>query len=233
MRGAYVRRMGFDQALAIGVLTGLVATAALVAVAVVLPPQSPPPQPPLSAPQDLPSSTRGPVGMAGLAALPTVGSAAKTSAPTLLSIPSIGVSSALLQVGQTTAGSLQVPTPGPDYDRAAWYRYSPSPGSLGPAVIVGHVDSSGGGPSVFFRLGGLKPRDTVSVTRADGSIADFVVDGVRRFRKADFPTALVYGNTSNAALRLITCGGPFDASVGHYRDNVIVLASLVGIRVAG
>jgi hypothetical protein len=38
--------------------------------------------------------------------------------------------------------------------------------------------------------------------------------------------ALVYGNTDHAALRLITCGGPFD-SAGHYRDNVVVLASLV------
>jgi hypothetical protein len=40
------------------------------------------------------------------------------------------------------------------------------------------------------------------------------------------PTKLVYGNTDHAALRLITCGGPFD-SAGHYRDNVVVLASLV------
>jgi len=23
---------------------------------------------------------------------------------------------------------------------------------------------------------------------------------------------------------LVTCGGPFDASIGHYRDNVVVTA---------
>lgn len=233
MRGAHARRTSFDRALAAAVSLGFLATAALLVVAVVLPREPAPPQPTLATTRDLTLPNRDRVGTGGLAALPAVGSAVRASAPTTLSIPRIGVSSALLQVGQTPAGTVQVPMPGPDYDRAAWYRYSPPPGSLGPAVIVGHLDSAGGGPSVFFRLGSLKPRDTLSVTRVDGSIADFVVDGVRRFRKADFPTALVYGNTSHAALRLITCGGPFDDSVGHYRDNVIVLASLVGIRVAG
>ena len=28
--------------------------------------------------------------------------------------------------------------------------------------------------------------------------------------------------------RLITCGGGFDRSTGHYRDNLIVYASLAG-----
>ena len=66
----------------------------------------------------------------------------------------------------------------------------------------------------------------MKVTRTDGSVATFEVDEVRLFRKKAFPTELVYGNTDHAALRLITCGGPFD-SAGHYRDNVVVLASLV------
>jgi hypothetical protein len=70
------------------------------------------------------------------------------------------------------------------------------------------------------------------VTRTDGSVAIFEVDDVRRFRKAQFPTKLVYGDTDHAALRLITCGGPFD-SAGHYRDNVVVLASLVGSEPSG
>ncbi len=55
----------------------------------------------------------------------------------------------------------------------------------------------------------------------------FEVTGVRRYPKDRFPTQLVYGNTDHAALRLITCGGSFDYSTGHYRDNVVVFASLV------
>ncbi len=46
------------------------------------------------------------------------------------------------------------------------------------------------------------------------------------------PTQLVYGNTNHAALRLITCGGSFDFSTGHYVDNVVVFATLVD-RVSG
>jgi hypothetical protein len=96
---------------------------------------------------------------------------------------------------------------------------------LGPAVIVGHVDSAANGPSVFWRLGSLHPRDLVRIRRSDGSVAVFAVDDVHRFRKTQFPTHLVYGNTNNAALRLITCGGPIEG--GHYRDNIVVRASLV------
>jgi hypothetical protein len=150
------------------------------------------------------------------------------SLPVSLAIPAINVkSSGMLHLGQTAQGSLQVPPPGPDYNKVAWYRNSPTPGSLGPAVLVGHVDSAAGGPSVFYRLAALKPGDRVLVTRADRSVAVFKVDDVRQFRKSGFPTNLVYGNTDHAALRIITCGGAFDRDVGHYVDNTVVLASLV------
>jgi sortase (surface protein transpeptidase) len=147
------------------------------------------------------------------------------SAPTTLDIPSIGVQTTLIRVGITPAGALEVPA-GPHYDQAAWYRYSPTPGSVGPAVIVGHIDSSRG-PSVFFRLGSLEPGDILRVTRADHSVAVFKVDDVGRYRKDQFPTKSVYGNTDHAALRLISCGGPFDRKSGHYRDNIVVTASLI------
>ncbi|MEP7054900.1 MAG: class F sortase [Actinomycetota bacterium] len=153
--------------------------------------------------------------------------AGRGSAPVWLSIPSIGVKARLLSLGLTAKGALEVPPPGRHYNDAGWYRYSVTPGSIGPAVIVGHVDSASKGPSVFFRLGGLNVHDIVSVARADGSVAVFAIDDVRRYHKAQFPTRLVYGNTSKAALRLITCGGKFDRASGHYIDNVVVFATLV------
>jgi hypothetical protein len=36
----------------------------------------------------------------------------------------------------------------------------------------------------------------------------------------------VYGPTDSPELRLVTCGGAFDRSIGHYTDNVIVFADL-------
>ena len=128
-------------------------------------------------------------------------------------------------LGQEPDGTLETPD-GPHYDEAAWYRHSPTPGSLGPAILLGHVDSAANGPSVFFRLGELRAGDLVSIGRADGSTAVFVVDRARRYAKDDFPTKLVYDDVDHAGLRIVTCGGAFDASVGHYLDNVVVFASL-------
>lgn len=156
------------------------------------------------------------------------GSVMPASKPVSVEIPAIGVkSSGMLDLGQTAQGSLEVPPPGPDYDKVAWYRNSPTPGELGPAILVGHIDSAEKGPSVFFKLGAVRKGNMIRVTRADGTVAVFKVDDVKRFKKADFPTWLVYGNTENAALRIITCGGPFDRDSGSYIDNTVVLASLV------
>jgi hypothetical protein len=160
-------------------------------------------------------------------AAPThVGPVLKRSRPVRIDIPAIDVHSPLLALGET-AGAVEVPT-GSTYNEAGWYKYSPTPGSVGPAVILGHVDSGAWGPSVFYKLGDLRPGNRVYITRADGLVAVFQISGVREFPKAHFPTKLVYGNTNFAALRLITCGGSFDWSIGHYVDNIIVFASLIG-----
>ena len=174
-----------------------------------------------SPPADVDPVERTPVS------LRVVGPILLASKPVTLVIPSIDVQSSLLHLGLAADGSLEVPSVGPDYDRAAWYRYSPTPGSLGPAVLLGHVDSAAGGPSVFFRLGELRPGDRVSIARADGSVASFVVDEVHRYPKDRFPTELVYGDIDHAGLRIVTCGGAFDGSTGHYLDNIVVFASLV------
>ncbi len=110
---------------------------------------------------------------------------------------------------------------------AGWYRFSPTPGELGPSIILGHVDSARYGPAVFFKLGALRPGDLVSVTRADGRVAVFAVDRVVEYAKAQFPAFEVYGNTDNAALRLITCGGRFNLSARSYEDNIVAYASLI------
>ena len=149
------------------------------------------------------------------------------SPPVRLDIDRIGVHSDLHDLGLDDAGAIEAPS-GARYDQAAWYRYSPAPGSLGPSIILGHVDSAANGPSVFFRLAELVAGDRISVTRADGSTARFTVDEVRRYPKEDFPTQRVYGDLDHAGLRLITCGGAFNESSGHYEDNIIVFARLSG-----
>ncbi len=152
---------------------------------------------------------------------------ASGSAPVSLAIPSIGVSSPVNSVGLNPDRTLEVPAPGPLYDQAAWYRGSPTPGRVGPSVILGHVDSAAGGPSVFYDLGRLRPGKRVTVTLADRSVRTFAIDTVRRFPKDAFPSLEVYGDTSGPELRLITCGGPFDSAARSYEDNTVVFARLV------
>jgi sortase (surface protein transpeptidase) len=227
MRGRRGWPIDGRRGLVITAVSGLLAAAGLTCVGVALTHQQHPNQPPLSRADSLPSPSASAGPRPGVATPSTaiVGPVLQRSAPVALVIPAIGVKTPLQRLGQTPEGELAVPAPGPKYDWPGWYRYSPTPGSLGPSVIVGHVDSAANGPSVFWRLANLRPHDTVRVRRADGSVAVFAVDDVARFPKAHFPSRLVYGNTNNAALRLITCGGPLEG--GHYRDNIVVRASLV------
>ena len=147
------------------------------------------------------------------------------SAPVKIRIPRIGVNAPVMKLGRDADGTVQVP-PLAAHNLAGWYRYGPSPGQRGPAVILGHVDSTAG-ISVFYYLKDLHARDKVYVTLADRKVATFAVDGVQKVSKDAFPTASIYGKASYPSLRLITCGGPFDKATGHYLDNIIVYAHLI------
>ncbi len=144
----------------------------------------------------------------------------RVATPVRIEIPSIGVRAPIIRLGLNPDRTLEVPT---DYGDTGWWTGGSRPGETGPAVIVGHVDSQTG-PAVFYRLGELRKGDKVVVIRRDGSRARFTVQGSERFPKDEFPTARVYGRTDGPTLRLITCGGAFDSSTGHYVDNTIVYA---------
>jgi sortase (surface protein transpeptidase) len=131
----------------------------------------------------------------------------------------------LVDLGLNKDGSMEVPDPAV----AGWFSRGPSPGALGPAVIAGHVTWNGA-PEVFYRLGTMRRGDQVSVTREDGNTAIFTVSRVARFSKSQFPSQAVYGPINHAGLRLITCGGTYDAAGHTYLDNVIVFARLEAVH---
>jgi hypothetical protein len=150
----------------------------------------------------------------------------RRSVPVFVHIPAIGVTSELLHLGVDADGAIQVPSLYTEAGEAAWYKYSVTPGQIGPSVIEGHVDSYAG-PAVFFRLGALRPGDRIDVRLADRVTAVFRVTGVREYLKSRFPAKAIYGATPYAALRLITCGGAFDYATGHYLSSTVVYASLI------
>ncbi len=210
----------------------VLAAGGLAALGVGLGGQDKAPQPPASAATLVPAtpsptaSAVRPGGTRPSTSDPTRSPILPAAQPTRLSIPAIGVDSDVHGLGLNPDRTVQVPPLGPE-SWAGWYRYSPAPGQLGPSILLGHIDSARYGPGVFYKLGALRPRDTVSISRADHTVAVFQVERVVRYPKAHFPTAEVYGNTDHAALRLITCGGRFDPSVNSYEDNIVAYASLI------
>lgn len=154
------------------------------------------------------------------------------SLPVSVDIPAIGVNSELLRLGVSSSGTIQVPPIRTRSSKAAWYKYSVTPGQIGASVIEGHIDSYQG-PAVFFRLGALRPGNRIDVTLADGITAVFRVTGVRQYAKSRFPAKSIYDATGYAALRLITCGGAFDYATRSYLSSTVVFASLTSSRPAG
>ncbi|ALE07725.1 hypothetical protein AL755_10005 [Arthrobacter sp. ERGS1:01] len=180
---------------------------------------------PTPTPSATPTPAKPPATPAKPAKAATVGPILSASVPVSLKVPQVGIDTSLVPLGQAADGTMDVPGGEPG-DPGGWYKYSPTPGQLGPAVILGHVNNLASPEGLFFRLHEMKPGQQFSVGRADGTVAVFVVDKLALVKKATFPTLAVYGNTDRAEIRLITCGG-FDPASGEYTENTVVYGHLV------
>ena len=141
-------------------------------------------------------------------------------APVSVSVPAIGATGPVTPIGVDDAGELDVPA---DATTLGWYRNGPSPGEMGSAVIVGHVDFRGQW-GTFGRLAEVGLGSPIAVALDDGSQVTFVVVNVYRVPKPELPTAALFAHDGPTRLTLITCGGAFDRATGHYVDNVVVEA---------
>jgi len=145
------------------------------------------------------------------------------SSPVSLLVKDLGIDAPIITVGREPNGTMELPK---SFSSTGWYRFGPTPGETGPAIIVGHVDSIRG-PAVFWKLGQIAPNQLVEVKRADGLVAKFVVTAIKQYEQSSFPTEEVYGNIDYPGLRLITCGGQFDRASRKYSHNIVVYAKLV------
>ncbi|MFD4791513.1 class F sortase [Streptomyces sp. NPDC058459] len=157
-------------------------------------------------------------------ALPAASSA--PSVPRALSIPRLGVRSAIGAVGVTKAGQVEVPA---DPGRVGWYRFSPAPGeAAGSSVIVGHVDAKGRGLGVLVALNEVRRGDLVRVSRSAGTAVDYRVVSRRTVAKKALGATGAFRVEGPAVLTLITCTGPYVADDGGYQNNLVVTAEAVG-----
>ena len=111
----------------------------------------------------------------------------------------------------------------PPADRVGWYRYGPTPGAAGSAILAAHIAYDGEN-GVFVDLATIEEGAEVEVIHDDGSTDRFIVESNQRFDKEALPEDLVFARDGPSRLVLITCGGRFDSETRSYEDNVVVVA---------
>jgi hypothetical protein len=142
-------------------------------------------------------------------------------APVEVSIGALGVRARVIPVGVVQArGTMEVPR---DVSVVGWYRFGPSPGGLGSAILVGHVDSRAQGRGAFFRLARLPIGASIFVKSGDGRKLAFKVVARRSYPKDRLPNR-IFDRMGPPTLTLVTCGGTFDERTRRYADNIVIFA---------
>jgi len=141
-----------------------------------------------------------------------------------LSVPALGVDSAVDPVGVEPDGQMTVPA---EVDTVGWYRFGPAPGGEGSAVIAGHVDSRTQGLGAMAPLRSAAVGDEVVLIDAAGTTTRWRVVSRELIEKQVLPLDRLFTRAGPPRLTLITCGGPFLPEYRSYRDNVVVVAEPV------
>ena len=174
-------------------------------------------------PTSSPTPTAAPTAVTDV---PIVGSApepARASLPPVrVRVDAAGVDMEVVPVGVESGGFMELP---PNPAIAGWYRFGPDPWSPdGNTVIAAHIDAPDYPIGPFANLRDLPAAAEITVTGADGSTAAYGVVSVTYYPKQELPTDALFARAGTRALVLITCGGEFDETTGHYDDNVVVVA---------
>lgn len=152
--------------------------------------------------------------------------AAAVVAPERLVIAQLGLDMEIQPMGLDGDGAMALPA---EAAIAGWYRFGPGlHAAAGATVVAAHIDSRHDGIGPFSRLDELEPGAVVEVTGGNGTSASYEISEVRSVGKIDAPMAEVFDRAGSPRLTLVTCGGVFDSSTGHYLDNIIVTAVPVG-----
>jgi hypothetical protein len=146
----------------------------------------------------------------------------RRSRPVRVRLPSVGINAQVLPVGiDVDRGVLGTPN---DIRRAGWWKDGRSPGATSGAVLIaGHVDSATEGAGPFFSLHKARAGDLIHLQAAGGRTFTYRVASVRSHHKDALPPS-IFSSKGAPRLVLVTCGGPFDDTTGHYRDNIVVTA---------
>jgi hypothetical protein len=150
----------------------------------------------------------------------------RVDAPARLRVADRDIALDIVPVGVAEDGSMELPAAA---DVAGWYRYGPAPGSAsGNAVLAAHVDSAVTGLGPLVGLRDVEEGSRLTVRTASGRTLVYSVTGVDQVPKTDAPLRAWFERDGPPQLVVITCGGAWDADIGHYSDNVVLTAEPVG-----
>jgi LPXTG-site transpeptidase (sortase) family protein len=144
-----------------------------------------------------------------------------------LQIPKYSVDAPVIVLGLDEEGVMEAPDGPVD---VAWYEFTAHPGTGSNAVFSGHVDwtfENGPAGAVFWNLKNMVIGDIVKVRLEDGTEYEYSVISREQVDPDTVDVQAVVGSTQQEIITMITCGGTFDSSAGHYTNRVIVKAKRV------
>ena len=146
--------------------------------------------------------------------------------PNRIEIPRIAAIAPIVTVATDSNRELGVPL---NPKIVGWWNGGAKPGAKkGTAILDGHINYNGV-KGVLADIGSLTPGDTgyvYGVRNGKKTKLTFSITGVRTYSKTALPYAEIFDQKSVGRLAIVTCGGPFDASTGNYRDNIVAFAVL-------
>lgn len=142
--------------------------------------------------------------------------------PQRISIPSIKLDALVEPVGVLENGQMDVPK---NFDRVGILSPWTKPGMMGNAVIAGHFDHYTG-PAVFYHIRKLKPGDQIIVSGKQDKKLTFRVKKVESYPASAAPIELIFGDSQQAQLNLITCSGTFNRKTQEHAKRLVVFSEL-------
>lgn len=139
--------------------------------------------------------------------------------PRHLHIPSIDLSSPVIDVGINSKGEMDVPSGKTNH--VGWYQYGTVPGDTGSAVLDAHVYAA------FKNLKHMRIGDEILVTTEGGETRRFVTRDIVTYRLEDLSPEFLFNRADARRLNLITCAGTWNTARQDYSHRLVVFGEFI------
>jgi hypothetical protein len=140
--------------------------------------------------------------------------------PDELDIPSLGIMAPL--VSEVIADhALTVPSD--VHTVGLWSGGGELDGTTGTVLLAGHVNFYNQGNGALYGLSTITPGTTIFVSSATDQVTSWTARSLSSYPKTNLPQG-IFTPSGPRRLVIVTCGGAFDSTTGHYLDNVVLTA---------